>query len=265
MHEAPLRLLLFLSLLGLLGSAEHYWPRHSAAPRRRQRWLVNMGLAAIDTACLRLLMPWLAIDAALWAQAHHFGLLYALKVPPLLAAVIAFFALDLLIYGQHRLLHRVGFLWRLHRVHHTDLALDVTSAARFHPVEILLSMAFKIGAVLLLGAGPVLVLSFEIVLSCFAIITHANVAVPERLDRLLRMLIVTPDMHRIHHSVQSIEHNRNFGFHVSWWDRAFGSYLDNPKIAQSLLPLGLEHFREPAEQRLSALLQQPLAADTRLA
>ena len=260
MNDAPLRLLSFLSLLALLGAAEYYWPRHSAAPRRRQRWVVNFGLAAIDAFCLRLIMPWLAIDAAVWAQARQFGLLFVLKVPLLLAAVIAFLTLDLVIYCQHRLMHRIRVLWRLHRVHHTDLALDVSSAARFHPLEILMSMAVKIGAVLLLGAGPLVVLTFEIVLSCFAIFTHANVAVPERLDRLLRAVFVTPDMHRIHHSVLSEEHDRNFGFHISWWDRAFGSYRENPEIPQSVMPLGLDNFREPADQRLSALLQEPFAA-----
>lgn len=260
MNDTSLRLLLFLSLLALLGAAEYCWPRQRAAPRRRQRWVVNLGLAAIDALCLRLVMPWLAIDAAMWAQARHFGLLFVLKVPLWLAAVIAFLSLDLVIYWQHRLMHRIGILWRLHRVHHTDLALDVSSAARFHPLEILLSMAIKIGAVLLLGAAPLVVFAFEIVLSSFAILTHANVAVPERLDRLLRTVFVTPDMHRIHHSVLRTEHDRNFSFHVSWWDRVFGSYRKNPEIAQSVMPLGLESFREPADQRLSALLQEPFAA-----
>lgn len=229
------------------------------APRRRQRWIVNLGLAAIDALCLRLVMPWLAIDAALWAQAQQFGLLFVLKVPLLLAAVIAFLSLHLMIYCQHRLLHRIGILWRLHRVHHTDLALEVSSAARFHPLEILLSMAIKIGAVLLLGAAPLLVLIFEIVLSSFAILTHANIAVPERLDCLLRKVFGTLDMHRIHHSVLSTTHDGNCGLHVSWWDRVFGSYRENPEIAQSMMLLGLESFPEPVDQRLSSLLQEPFA------
>ena len=260
MNDTLLRLLLFLSLLALFGTAEYYWPRQRAAPRRRRRWVVNFSLAAIDALCLRLLMPWLAIDAAMWAQQRQFGLLFLLHAPPLLASVITFFSLDLLIYWQHRLMHRIGFLWRLHRVHHTDLALDVSSAARFHPLEILLSMAIKIGAVLLLGAAPLVVFTFEIVLSSFAIVTHANVAIPERLDRWLRTIFVTPDMHRIHHSVLRAEHDRNFGFHASWWDRVFGSYCKSPEIGQSVMPLGLEGFREPADQRLSALLQKPFAA-----
>ena len=252
------RLWLFLSLLALLGIAERLWPRHSAAPLRRNRWPVNLGLGAIDALCLRLLLPWLAIDAALWAQANHVGVLPRLHISPLPAAVIAFVILDLVIYAQHRLMHRVPLLWRLHRMHHTDLALDVSSGVRFHPVEILLSMGLKIGTVLLLGATPTVVLVFELVLSSFALFTHANIYLPVSLDRWLRRLFVTPDMHRIHHSILRAEHNTNFGFHVSWWDRLFGSYRCNPHSDQSSMTLGLDRFRTAAEQRFPALLRQPL-------
>lgn len=253
-----LRLWWFLSLLALLGIAERFWPRHCAAPLRRIRWPVNFGLGALNVLCLRLLLPWLAVDAALWAQANNVGVLPLLHIPPLPAAVIAFVMLDLVIYAQHRLMHRVTFLWRLHRMHHTDLALDVSSGVRFHPLEILLSMGIKIGIVLLLGATPTVVLAFEIVLSSFALFTHANLNLPVGLDRWVRRIFVTPDMHRIHHSVLRAEHNTNFGFHVSWWDRLFGSYLYNPQSDQSSMALGLEKFRTAADQRLPALLRQPL-------
>jgi len=255
-----LRLGVFLSLLALLGIAERLWPRHGAAPLRQIRWPVNLGLGAINALCLRVLLPWLAVDAALWAQAHGVGILPLLQIPPVPAAIIALLALDLVIYIQHRLMHRIAFLWRLHRMHHTDLALDVSSGVRFHPLEILLSMAIKIGIVLLLGAAPTVVLTFEILLSSFAVFTHANLYLPVGFDRWMRRVFVTPDMHRIHHSILRAEHDTNYGFHVSWWDRLFGSYRDNPQSPQSVMTLGLERFRAPAEQRLPALLLQPLAA-----
>jgi sterol desaturase/sphingolipid hydroxylase (fatty acid hydroxylase superfamily) len=252
------RLWLFLSLLSLLGIAERLWPRHSAAPLRRVRWPVNLGLGAINVLCLRLLLPWLAIDAAVWAHANNVGVLPRLHIPPFPAAVIAFVMLDLVIYAQHRLMHRITFLWRLHGMHHTDLALDVSSGVRFHPLEILLSMGIKIGIVLLLGATPTVVLVFEIVLSSFSLLTHANIDLPVNFNRWVRRIFVTPDMHRIHHSILRAEHNTNFGFHVSWWDRLFGSYLCNPQSDQSSMTLGLDRFRTAAEQRLRALLRQPL-------
>lgn len=257
LNNAMLRLSLFLSLLALLAVAERFWPRHSASPRRRQRWPVNIGLGIINTLCLRLFLPWLAVDVAFWAQANDVGVLHWLRVPPWPAAVIAFATLDLVIYTQHRLMHRIDILWRLHRVHHTDVALDVSSGIRFHPLEILLSMLVKIAAVLLLGASPAVVLAFEIVLSSFSLMTHTNLRLPTRLDAWLRWVFVTPDMHRIHHSVLRAEHDSNFGFHVSWWDRFLGSYLAVPRQAQEVMPLGLEVFRDTDAQRLWSLLAQP--------
>lgn len=257
MSDTTLRLLLFLSLLALLSIAERFWPRHTAVPRRRQRWPVNFGLGAINVLCLRLLLPWLAVDAAFWARQKDFGLLHLLHFAPWPAAVIAFVALDLTIYTQHRLMHRIGILWRLHRLHHTDTVLDVSSGVRFHPLEIVLSMGIKIAVVLLLGAGPAVVATFEIVLSSFSLMTHANLRLPRRLDTWLRWVFVTPDMHRIHHSVLSAEHDSNYGFNISWWDRLFGSYLAQPRQAQETMPLGLATFRDVEAQRLLNLLIQP--------
>jgi sterol desaturase/sphingolipid hydroxylase (fatty acid hydroxylase superfamily) len=187
-------------------------------------------------------------------------LLPRLPIPPLLAAVIAFAALDLVIYAQHRVMHRIPLLWRLHRMHHTDLALDVSSGVRFHPAEIVLSMGIKIVAVVLLGAAPDVVLIFEIALSSFSLLTHANLALPVAVDRGMRRVFVTPDMHRIHHSVLDTEHDTNFGFQVSWWDRLFGTYRESPASDLSTLTLGLEGFREPDQQRFTALLKQPIEA-----
>jgi len=257
LNDTSLRLWLFLSLLVLLGIAERLWPRHTADPLRATRWRINLGLGTINVLCLRLLLPWLAVDAALWAQANHVGLLPRLHLGPLIGAVISFALLDLTIYIQHRLMHRIPWLWRLHRMHHTDLALDVTSGVRFHPLEILFSMGVKIGVVVLLGATPAVVVAFEIVLSSFALFTHANLSFPVGLDRWIRWILVTPDMHRIHHSVLREEHDTNFGFNVSWWDRLFGSYLDQPRSDQATMTLGLPRFRAPTEQRLAALLLQP--------
>lgn len=257
MSNTTLRLLVFLSLLTLLGIAERLWPRHAAAPVRPRRWPVNFGLGVINVLCIRLLLPWVAVDAASWAQENGIGVLHLLHVWPWLATVIAFIMLDLVIYAQHRLMHQVGFLWRLHRVHHTDIALDVSSGVRFHPLEILFSMGVKIAAVLLLGASPGVVAVFEIVLSCFSLFTHTNLRLPPRLDAWLRWVFITPDMHRIHHSVLSSEHNTNFGFQISWWDRLFGSYLAQPEKTQEVMPLGLTTFRDATAQRLRNLLAQP--------
>ena len=257
MNDAPLRFAIFASLLLLFGAAEYRWPRQKATPQRKRRWVVNLGLAVIGALCVRLLMPWLAIDAAIWARTRDFGILPLLGVPAPVAAVIAFFSLDFTIYMQHRLMHRLHPLWRLHRVHHTDLLLDVSSSTRFHPLEIMLSMAIKIATVLILGAAPLVVLTFELVLNGFAVFTHANIAVPARFDRWLRLVFVTPDMHRIHHSVRRAEHDRNFSFHVSWWDRLCGTYAATAAEDQAVMPIGLEYFRSAAEQRLSALLKEP--------
>lgn len=258
MSENALRTAVFLGLLVVMGIAEWRWPRQQGTARRGKRWPINLGLGAINVLAVRVLMPWLAIDAALWAQASQFGLLAWLQVPTLPAAIIAFVALDLVIYGQHRLMHVVDVLWRLHRVHHTDLALDVTSGVRFHPLEILLSMLVKIAAVVLIGASPLVVMVFEIVLSSFSLMTHTNLRLPTRVDAALRYVFVTPDMHRIHHSVLREEHDSNYGFHVSWWDRLFGSYRSEPKQPQESMPIGLDVFRDAKAQRLQNLLVQPV-------
>jgi sterol desaturase/sphingolipid hydroxylase (fatty acid hydroxylase superfamily) len=226
---------------------------------------VNLGPGAINALCLRLLLPWLAVDAALGAQANNVGVLPLLHIPPLRTAMLAFVMLDLAIYAQHRLMRRINFLWRLHRMHHTDLALDVSSGVRFHPLEILLSMGIKIGIVLLLGATTAVVVVFEMVLSSFALVTHANLKLPGGLDRWLRRIFVTSDMHRIHHSILRSEHNTNFGFHVSWWDRLLGSYLYNPQSDQSSMTLSLERFRTAAEQRLPYCVNRWMCRNVRCA
>lgn len=257
MSGSLFRLSIFVALWTMLALAECYRARSLTPSERGRRWPINLGLGVLDTACLRLLMPWLAVDAAHWAAAREIGLLNLLSVPGGMAAAMAFIILDLTIYFQHRLMHHVPWLWRLHRIHHTDTALDVSSGTRFHPIEIVLSMMIKIATVIVIGASPFVVLAFEIVLSSFSLVTHANIAIPERLDRALRWVFVTPDMHRIHHSVFSEEHCRNYSFHLSWWDRLFRTYLPAPALPQTSMPLGLTQFRLVREQGFQALLKMP--------
>lgn len=257
MSAIALRVGIFFGLLIGFGFLERALPRHAAPSGRVRRWPVNLGIGVIDLACERILVPWAAIDAAIWVQQHQWGLLHAAPVPPIVRAVLAFVALDFVIYGQHRLMHRVPILWRLHRVHHTDLVLDTSTGVRFHPLEMLVSLGIKIGAIVLLGAPPLVILVFEIVLNAFSLLTHANIAIPAWADRSVRVLFVTPDMHRIHHSVRREEHDTNFSFHLSCWDRLCGSYTAHPQAPQASMPLGLTRFRDAAAQRLSALLLQP--------
>lgn len=257
MSPTAWRLSAFVLLLLLLTLAEWRWPRHQGKPDRRHRWPSNLGFGLAGALCVRVLLPWLAIDAALWASENNIGLLHLVLLPPWLAVIVTLLALDLLIYGQHRLMHRFAWLWRLHRVHHSDLALDVSSALRFHPTEILFSMGLKIAAVIALGAAPAAVLAFEILLNGFAMFTHANLALPPWLDRVLRWVVITPDTHRIHHSVVRDEQNSNFGFNLSWWDHLFRSYRAAPRQPQASLLLGLDRFRDGHEQRFDQLLLQP--------
>ncbi|MEO8802732.1 MAG: sterol desaturase family protein [Rudaea sp.] len=257
MSEATLRLGFFFALLALLMLSEWRWPRNRSAPVRTRRWPVNLGFGLLNTLCLRVLTPWLAFAIALRARDLGIGMFNMIQAPTWLAAALSLLLLDMTIYWQHRLMHVVPWLWRMHRLHHTDLALDVTSGVRFHPLEILFSLVVKLGAVLALGAPPIAVLAFEILLSSFSLFTHTNLALPVPLDRALRWLVVTPDMHRIHHSVLRDEHDSNFGFNASWWDRLFGSYRDQARQSQVELTLGLDVFRAPTDQRFPALLVQP--------
>lgn len=261
MSEVFWRAGIFGVLLVALALVEWHWPRHRANPQRAWRWSANLGFGLTGALCLRVLLPWLAIDAALWAQQNKFGLLHWLTLPAWMAIALSIIALDLMIYWQHRLMHRWHWLWRMHRLHHSDLALDVSSGVRFHPLEIMFSMGLKIGAVLLLGAPAVAVLAFEILLNGFAMFTHTNMAIPEHADRRLRWMLITPDMHRIHHSVVMAEQNSNFGFHVSWWDRLFRSYRAYPDQPQALLKLGVDQFREHRQQRFDQLLLQAFKSD----
>ncbi|MEO6226631.1 MAG: sterol desaturase family protein [Thermomonas sp.] len=222
---------------------------------RSQRWPANVGLVLLDTVLVRILLPAGAVGAAAWAQAQGFGLLNLFAWPAWLEFGIALVLLDLAIYWQHRLLHAWPLLWRLHRVHHTDRTLDATSALRFHPLEILFSLAFKIALAVLLGITPLAVMVFEVLLSSFALITHANLALPPWLDRPVRALLVTPNMHRIHHSPCADEQSRNFGFNLSLWDHLFASYAAHARSQPQ--NFGVAGVGIDEATRFVALLREP--------
>jgi len=256
LHESALRTGVFVALVLVLGTLERVLPfRRDARPARRQ--LVNLALITLDTALIRLVFPLLGIAFATRMAIDGIGVFNRLDWAPALEIALALLLLDLAIYGQHRMFHRVPLLWRMHRVHHSDLAFDLTLGVRFHPFEIALSQLYKFVVIALVGAAPVAVLAFEIVLLAGSLATHADVALPARLDRALRRLLVTPSMHRIHHSVRREETDSNYGFHLSIWDRLFRSYREEPRDDPRAMPIGLPAFRDDAGQTLPALLWQP--------
>jgi sterol desaturase/sphingolipid hydroxylase (fatty acid hydroxylase superfamily) len=256
-HEPWIRAVVFVTACVVLLVAEALVPRR---PRRPRAW-PNWYLLLTDTAVVRLVSASSVVGVAAWAETRQLGILNAVSSSGASAFAVGFVLLDLGIYVQHRLLHRFAWLWRLHRVHHSDTDFDFSTGVRFHPGEILFSFAWKVGMVIVLGATPWTVLAFEASLSTASLFTHANLRLPARVDAALRKLVVTPEMHRVHHSVDPDEHNRNFGFLLICWDRWFGTYRARPRAAPESMTIGLEHFRESAQQRLGALLVQPFAAE----
>jgi sterol desaturase/sphingolipid hydroxylase (fatty acid hydroxylase superfamily) len=236
-------------------------PRRPQAIGRLRRWPGNLGIVALDVAVLRLAAPAAAVGMGIAAEAHGWGLFQAFAVPAWLALVASVVLLDLAVYLQHVLFHAVPALWRLHRMHHADLELDVTTGLRFHPIEILLSLLIKLGVVAALGAPAAAVLVFEVLLNATAMFNHGNVRLPARLDRLLRLVVVTPDMHRVHHSIVPRETNSNFGFNLPWWDRLFGTYRAAPAAGHDAMTIGIAQFRDPRELRLDRMLLQPFRGD----
>jgi sterol desaturase/sphingolipid hydroxylase (fatty acid hydroxylase superfamily) len=255
--EPLLRLGSFLAAFAGLALWESLAPRRERAFSRRARWPHNAGLLLVDVAVLRIAAPGVAIAVALAGEAHGWGLINAVGLPGWVAVPLAVVALDLAIYFQHVTFHAVPVLWRLHRVHHSDLDVDVTTGTRFHPIEILVSTGVKCAAVAAIGAPAVAVLMFEGLLNATAMFNHANARLPAGLDRLLRWLVVTPDMHRVHHSVVYNESSSNFGFNLPWWDRLFGTYQAQPAAGHERMTLGVDAFRTQADLRLDRLLVQP--------
>jgi sterol desaturase/sphingolipid hydroxylase (fatty acid hydroxylase superfamily) len=257
-NETLLRIAAFAVVLGAMAAWEMVAPRREQRIGRRVRWPGNLGIVALDVLLVRLVFPMTAVGFALIAEARGWGFFHAFAVPAWAAIPLAVILLDLAIYLQHVLFHAVPAFWRLHRMHHADLEFDVTTGARFHPIEILLSMIIKLGVIAALGAPAVSVLTFEVLLNATSMFNHANIRIPLKLDRFLRWLVVTPDMHRVHHSIASRETNSNFGFNLPWWDRLFGTYRDQPAAGHESMTIGIEQFRAPDELRLDRMLLQPL-------
>jgi len=245
-------------VLTLLMAWELLAPRRQLTVGRGRRWPGNVGVVLIDTLLVRLLFPTAAVGLALVAEAKGWGLLNLVAAPDWLALLATIILLDLIIYAQHVLFHAAPLLWRLHRMHHADLDIDVTTGVRFHPVEILLSMVIKLGAVVVLGAPALGVMIFEVLLNATSMFNHSNVRLPVGVDRWLRRILVTPDMHRVHHSIVARETNSNFGFNLPWWDWLFGTYRAQPAAGHVAMTIGLPQFRDPSELRLDRMLLQPL-------
>jgi sterol desaturase/sphingolipid hydroxylase (fatty acid hydroxylase superfamily) len=257
-HEPTIRLAAFFGILAAMMVWEVAAPRRRLEIPRVIRWSNNLALVVVDTAILRLAFPVLAVGLAGLAQARGWGLFNVLDLPLWVEVVAAVLILDLAIYLQHVLFHAVPGLWRLHRMHHADLDFDTTTGLRFHPVEIVLSMAIKLAVVGAIGAPPVAVLLFEVILNATSLFNHGNVRLPPAVDRVLRLVLVTPDMHRVHHSSDPRETNSNFGFSVPWWDRLLGTYLAQPAKGHEEMEIGIEQFRTERDLWLDRLLVQPL-------
>lgn len=257
-QEQTIRLAFFLGTLIVMLIWE------IAAPRRRQemprllRWTNNLIVVAIDSVLVRLLFPMLAVAVAIKAENNGWGLFNIIELNPVLAALLALLILDLIIYFQHVILHAVPVLWRLHRMHHSDLDFDVTTGIRFHPAEIILSMGIKLFVVLLLGAPALAVLLFEVLLNAASLFNHSNIKLAYKLEKAVRTILVTPDMHRVHHSVYPDETNSNYGFTVPWWDRLFGTYRAQPRDGHADMDIGIAEFRQTRELWIDKMLLQPL-------
>jgi len=261
--EAALRLSAFLGVFVLMLALETLWPCRPRSLSRRRRWPANLGILALDSAAVRALFPTAAVGVAAWADGAGHGLLQVLAAPGWLAFVGTVIVLDLVIYAQHVAFHYVPPLWRVHRMHHADVDVDVTTGGRFHPIEIVLSMGLKVLAVIALGAPPAAVLVFEVLLNGTSMFNHANLHLPPALDRVLRWILVTPDMHRVHHSVVPRETNSNFGFNLPWWDRLFRTYRQAPEAGYEAMTTGLAEFRQLEESGLGHLLTQPFRESRR--
>lgn len=258
-HEAILRLSIFLGLFAMLAATETLAPRCIRTQKRRQRWVANWGITLANAVLLRLMafaMPLLAVGVAMDAADSGWGLFNALPLPLWFEVIAAVLILDLVIWAQHLVIHKVPLLWRLHQVHHADVDMDVTTAIRFHPVEIFLSMLLKIAVVYLLGPAAIAVILFEIILNGTAMFNHANIRLPLWLDAIRRRVLVTPDMHRVHHSVHRHEHDSDYGFSLSIWDQMFGTYVAQPQAGHAAMKVGLE-WQDDRPARLGWPLSLP--------
>jgi len=257
-HEPAVRLVAFAGVLAVMAAWEALSPRRSRTFSRRGRWPANLGIVALNTVIVRALFPAAAVGIAVSAQNHGWGLLNQYGFATWIAVAAGVILLDLAIYLQHAMFHAIPALWRLHRMHHADLDIDVTTGARFHPLEIALSISIKFTVIAALGIPPAAVLVFEVLLNASSMFNHSNVRIPLPLDRALRWLAVTPDMHRVHHSIERDETNSNFGFNFPIWDRLFGTYRSQPRAGHEAMTIGIPGFRDVADcSRLSGMLMIP--------
>jgi sterol desaturase/sphingolipid hydroxylase (fatty acid hydroxylase superfamily) len=260
-HEAGIRLTFFCAVLAIMIGWEFAAPRRRLSASLAVRWSSNLGLVVVGALLVRLAFPVVAVGTAAIAAERGWGLFNWVAAPSWLAIVLSVVALDLAIYAQHVVFHKVPPLWRLHRMHHSDVDIDATTGVRFHPFEIALSMAIKMAMILILGAPAVAVVIFEVLLNATAMFNHGNVKLPQAVDRALRRVIVTPDFHRVHHSVHRDETDSNYGFNLSIWDRLFRTYRPQPRDGHQTMTIGLDIFRDPRQRHLDKLLIQPFVED----
>ncbi len=246
-YEKEIRMGFFFGMLAVIGLWELIAPRRTLSVSKTVRWLNNLGLVFFNSFIIRLVFPVAAIGVAAAAQGNHWGLFNTIEISVGLAAILSIVIMDFVIYVQHVMVHAIPVLWRLHRVHHADLDYDVTTGARFHTLEIILSMAIKFATIVLLGPPVFAVIIFEVILNATAMFNHGNIRLPKSIDRVLRLLVVTPDMHRVHHSVEDDETNSNFGFSLPWWDRMFGTYRDQPRAGHTGMTIGIHKFKDPKQ------------------
>ena len=257
-YEPQVRLGFFVSVFLIVALWELAKPRRVLKHSRQQRWTANLGIVVINTLTVRMVFPTAAVGIAALSAEQGWGLLNHFAVPFWLAVTLAVVAMDFVVWLQHVMVHAVPVLWRLHQVHHADLDYDLTTGARFHPLEIFLSMGIKFAAIVLLGTPVVAVVIFEVLLSACAMFNHGNLHLPASADRVLRWFMVTPDMHRVHHSTEDDESNNNFGFNLTWWDRCFGTYQAEPRAGQVGMTIGIRSHTDPQEvARLPGLLAMP--------
>lgn len=257
MSEASTRLAIFVLLFAIMATCEYFAPRRELRPVKAKRWITNWAIVLIDSVLVRLVFKTAAVGGALWAGENNFGLFNNVTVPLWLSVIISFVALDFAVWLSHVASHKIPIFWRVHRMHHSDVDIDVTTAIRFHPIEILLSMVWKFAVVLALGAPAISVLIFEIVLNGGAMFNHSNFKLPLWLDKVLRLFIVTPDMHRVHHSAIGDETDSNYGFNLSIWDRMFNTYIDQPKLGHEGMTIGLGEWQDEKPTGLAWSLSVP--------
>jgi sterol desaturase/sphingolipid hydroxylase (fatty acid hydroxylase superfamily) len=259
-HEILIRLGSYAGVFALMAALEALAPRRRLRTPKGARWLANISITVLGAVLVRFAFPVTAVAFAAATEARGWGLFNAVSLHPLLEAAFAVAALDLVIYGQHVAFHAQPLLWRLHMMHHADLDIDVTTGARFHPLEILLSMVIKLCAIAAIGPSPAAVVAFEVILNALAMFNHSNFALPLGLDTIVRVFLVTPDMHRVHHSVILKEMNSNYGFNLSLWDRLFHTYRPQPQRGHDEMVIGLANYRDPVRLTLPRLLAMPFTA-----